>query len=114
MFNLDEGHPNVLAPGKRPRTTLVFDMDPQAAIEAPRFGTNSVTNSFYPHVYYPGQLSMKAGFPASTVESLKALGHKVVTAVVCGMGATVTHRDNETWVLSAGADPRRECYAIGW
>ena len=149
MFNLDEGHPNVLAPGKRPRTTLVnylvlkdgvpamtigcpggdyqaqanlqlmlntlvFDMDPQAAIEALRFGTNSVTNSFYPHVYYPGQLSMEAGFPSGTVESLKALGHKVVPAVVCGMGATVTHRDNDTGVLSAGADPRRECYAIGW
>jgi gamma-glutamyltranspeptidase/glutathione hydrolase len=149
MFNFDEGHPNVLVPGKRPRTTLVnylvlkdgvptmtigcpggdyqtqanlqlilntlvFGMDPQAAIEAPRFGTNSVTNSFHPHVYYPGQLSMEAGFPAGTVESLMALGHKVVTAVVCGTGATVTHRDSETGVLSAGADPRRECYAIGW
>ena len=149
MFDLEEGHPNVLSPGKRPRTTLVsylvlkegvpimtigcpggdhqtqgniqlilntlvFRMDPQEAIEAPRFATDSVTNSFYPHVYYPGQLSMEAGFPAETEEALKALGHGVVRESVCGMGATVTRRDPETGVLSAGADPRRASYAIGW
>ena len=42
--------------------TLVFDMNPQEAIEAPRFATDSVVNSFYPHVYYPGRLSMEPGF----------------------------------------------------
>ena len=149
MFNFEEGHPNVLEPGKRPRTTLVnylvlkngvptmtfgcpggdyqaqanlqlmlntllFGMDPQSAIEAPRFGTNSVTNSFHPHVYYPGQLSVEPAFSTATIESLKSLGHKVVEAPVCGMGATVTHRNAETGVLSAGADPRRASYAIGW
>ena len=149
MFNLEEGHPNVLSPGKRPRTTLVnymvlkagvpimtigcpggdhqtqaniqlilntllFGMDPQEAIEAPRFATDSVTNSFYPHVYYPGQLSMEEGFPAETEEALSALGHGVVRESVCGMGATIARRDPETGVLSAGADPRRASYAIGW
>lgn len=30
------------------------------------------------------------------------------------MGATVTTRDSNTGVLSAGGDLRRACYAIGW
>ncbi|MBM3944760.1 MAG: gamma-glutamyltransferase family protein [SAR202 cluster bacterium] len=149
MFNFIEGHPNVLARGKRPRTTLinyiasrngipvmtfgcpggdhqvqgnlqimlntfVFGMNPQEAIEAPRFATDSVTNSFYPHVYLPGQLSAEDGIDQETVYELKVMGHKVVRAAVCGLGATITRRDPETGILSAGADPRRACYAIGW
>ena len=94
--------------------TLVFGMNPQEAIEAPRFATDSVTHSFYPHVYYPGQLAVEPSIPEETRHSLTSLGHKVVETEVCGMGATVMHRDNETGVLSAGADPRRACYAIAW
>ena len=149
MFNFQPGHPNVLAPGKRPRTTLisyiicrkgqpvwtigcpggdhqaqanlqlilntmVFGMNPQEAVEAPRFATDSVVNSFYPHTYFPGRLSAESGIPAETVGSLKALGHEVVPVAVCGMGATVARRDPETGVLSSGGDPRRASYAIGW
>lgn len=149
MFNFIEGHPNVLVPGKRPRTTLVnyiaakdgvpvmtfgcpggdhqvqgnlqlmlnvlvFGMNPQESIEAPRFATDSVTNSFYPHVYLPGQLSVEEGVDQETVYALKVMGHKVVRAAVCGLGATVGRCDLETGVLSTGADPRRACYAIGW
>ncbi len=149
MFNFEEGHPNALAPGKRPRTTLVnylatkdgvplltfgcpggdhqaqanlqlmlntfvFGMNPQEAIEAPRFATDSVPNSFYPHVYLPGQLSAEDGIAQDTVYDLKVMGHKVVRATVCGMGAIITVRNPETGVMSAGADPRRACYAIGW
>ena len=149
MFNLEPGHPNVLAPGKRPRTTLicyiaardgvpvmtfgcpggdhqaqanlqlmlntfVFGMDPQEAIEAPRFATDSVPNSFHPHVYHPGQLSVEEDLPADTVYDLKVMGHRVVRATVCGMGATITERDPATGSLSAGADPRRASYALGW
>ena len=94
--------------------TLVFGMNPQEAIEAPRFATDSVTNSFYPHVYYPGQLAVEPGIPDETVYQLKVMGHKVVRTEACGMGATVTNRDTRTGVLSAGGDPRRPCYAIGW
>ncbi|MDA1189432.1 MAG: gamma-glutamyltransferase family protein [Chloroflexi bacterium] len=94
--------------------TFVFGMNPQEAIEAPRFATDSVTNSFYPHVYLPGQLSVEDGVDQEIVYELKVMGHKVVRAAVCGLGATITHRDPDTKVLSAGADPRRACYAIGW
>ena len=148
MFNCEEGHPNVVEPGKRPRTTLVnyiickdgkpvmtvgcpggdnqaqanvqlmlnvilFGMDPQQAVEAPRFATQSNVNSFYPHVYHPGRLDLEHAIPETTAEGLRAFGHSIARAVDCGMGATVSVRDPETGYLSTGADPRRACYAMG-
>ncbi len=148
MFNCEEGHPNVVAPGKRPRTTLVnymltkdgqpvmtvgcpggdnqaqanlqlvlnvlvFGMNPQQAIEAPRFSSQSVVNSFYPHVYHPGRLDLEDGIPETTAESLRSLGHRIERSANCGMGATVSRRDPETGVMSTGGDPRRACYALG-
>jgi gamma-glutamyltranspeptidase/glutathione hydrolase len=149
MFVLEDGHPNALAPGKRPRTTLVsylicdggvptmtigcpggddqaqadlqlvlnvliFGMNPQQAVEAPRFSTQTLVNSFYPRVYRPGQLNVEPGIPESTRAELRALGHTVSEIGACGIGAVVTHRDPETGVLSAGADPRRPTYALAW
>ncbi len=147
MFNCEPGHPNVVEPGKRPRTTLVnyivardgqpvmtvgcpggdnqvqgnlqlilnslvFGMDPQQAVEAPRFATSSNVNSFYPHVYYPGQLDLEDGIPERTADALRAFGHKIYRTANCGLGATVSARDPETGSLSTGADPRRACYAL--
>jgi gamma-glutamyltranspeptidase/glutathione hydrolase len=149
MFVLEEGHPNALAPGKRPRTTLVsyligehgvptttigcpggddqtqgdlqlvlnllvFGMSPQQTVEAPRFSTQTLINSFYPRVYRPGQLNVEPGIPEPTRAELRALGHLVTETGACGIGAVVTHRDPETGVLSAGADPRRPTYALAW
>jgi gamma-glutamyltranspeptidase/glutathione hydrolase len=147
MFVLEDGHPNALTPGLRPRTTLVnylicedgvpvmtvgcpggddqaqadlqlvldvlvFGMNPQQAVEAPRFSTQTLVNSFYPRVYLPGQLNVERGIPAATRTELAALGHEVTEIGACGIGAVVTRRDPETGVLSAGADPRRPTYAI--
>ena len=149
MFVLEEGHPNALAPGKRPRTTLVsylicergvpimtvgcpggddqaqadlqlvlnlliFGMDPQQAVEAPRFSTQTLVNSFHPHVYQPGQLNVEPGIPERTRVELRALGHTVTEVGACGIGAVVTRRDPQMGVLSAGADPRRPTYALAW
>ena len=88
-------------------------MDPQQAVEAPRFSSQSVTNSFYPHVYFPGRLDLEPGIPESTADALRSKGHHIERAVNCGMGATVSQRDAETGVLSTGGAPRRACYAIG-
>ena len=93
---------------------LIFGMDPQQAVEAPRFSSQSVTNSFYPRVYLPGQLNVEPGISEEVRSKLAGFGHKVVEAESCGLGAVVTQRDPETGVISAGADPRRPTYAIGW
>jgi gamma-glutamyltranspeptidase/glutathione hydrolase len=149
MFVLEEGHANALAPGKRPRTTLVsylirergvptmtigcpggddqaqadlqlvlnvlvFGMNPQQAVEAPRFSTQTLVNSFYPRAYRPGQLNVEPGIPERTRAELTALGHAIVEVGACGAGAVVTHRDPRSGVLSAGADPRRPSYALAW
>ena len=149
MFVLEDGHPNAVAPGKRPRTTLVsylivengeptvtvgcpggddqaqadlqlvlnllvFGMNPQQAVEAPRFSTQTLVNSFYPRAYHPGQLNVEAGIPPATRAELSALGHAVSESGACGIGAIVARRDPATGVLSAGADPRRPTYAISW
>jgi gamma-glutamyltranspeptidase/glutathione hydrolase len=149
MFVLEDGHPNALAPGKRPRTTLVsylireggvpvmtvgcpggddqsqadlqivlnlvvFGMNPQQAVEAPRFSTQTLVNSFWPRAYKPGQLNVEAGIPHSTRAELAALGHDVTEIGACGIGAVVTRRDPSSGVLSAGADPRRPTYALSW
>jgi gamma-glutamyltranspeptidase / glutathione hydrolase len=89
-------------------------MNPQQAVEAPRFSTQSIVNSFYPRVYLPGQLNVEPGIPEATRARLRELGHRVEEAGAAGIGAVVTHRDPETGVLAAGADPRRPTYAIAW
>src|SRR5499425_1069581 len=93
---------------------LVFGMNPQQAVEAPRFSAQTLVNSFYPRVYLPGQLNVERGVPAAVRVELTALGHTVTEIGACGIGAVVTHRDPKTGVLSAGADPRRPTYALAW
>ena len=148
MLNFVEGHPNVVKPGKRPRTTIInymitkdgvpigtigcpggdaqaqanlqlvlntllWGMNPQEAVESPRFSSLSAPNSFYPHTYLPNQLSMEDGFPEGVAEGLTGKGHQIVHAATCGMGAAVAIRNPENGVLAASADPRRASYAIG-
>jgi gamma-glutamyltranspeptidase / glutathione hydrolase len=93
---------------------LIFGMNPQQAVEAPRFSTQTLVNSFYPRVYRPGQLNVEPGIAERTRAELRALGHVVSETDACGVGAVVTHRDPDTGVLSAGADPRRPTYALAW
>ena len=93
---------------------FVFGMNLQEAVEAPRFATDSVPNSFYPHEYFPARLSLEPGFDRNVIAALRGLGHDVASAEVCGEGAVVTRRDPESGVVSAGADPRRPGYALSW
>lgn len=149
MFYLEDGHPNALVPGKRPRTTLisylirergmpvatvgcpggddqaqanlqimlnmlVFGMNPQQAVEVPRFATETLVDSFWPHPYKPGVLSVEPGIPEATRAELQELGHTIEPVGACGNGAVVTRREPDSNVLSAGADPRRPTYALAF
>jgi gamma-glutamyltranspeptidase / glutathione hydrolase len=96
---------------------LVFGMPIQEAIEAPRFCTYSHPNSFEPHEYRPGRLTVEGRVPEATTQALAALGHKVerlpeLSIGVAGVCAIVA--DLKSGLLSGGADPRRTGRAIGW
>ncbi|HEY8368587.1 MAG TPA: gamma-glutamyltransferase family protein [Thermodesulfobacteriota bacterium] len=95
----------------------VFGMAVQQAVEAPRFGTFSFPNSFAPHDYAPGRLYLEAEIPAETASALAALGHDVQRWPVqpwTSGGVCAVLRDPATGLLHAGADPRREAYALAW
>jgi gamma-glutamyltranspeptidase/glutathione hydrolase len=95
----------------------VFGMDPQAAIEAPRFATYSYPGSFEPHEYHADELRIERRLAAEVGDALAARGHRVVTwpdwTWRAGGVCTITI-DRARGLLAAGADPRRMGYAIGW
>jgi gamma-glutamyltranspeptidase/glutathione hydrolase len=147
----DANHPNVVAPGKRPRITLTptlvtkngepfmvlstpggdnqdqallqvllnvieFGMNPQEAVEAPRFDTQHYVSSFDDHEFLPGSLNLESRVGLKTIQELSQKGHKVKTQSDWGTlsAPTVIIYDPKTGVSSAGADPRRSRYAVGW
>ena len=95
----------------------VYGMNPQAAVEAPRFATMSFPNSFEPHEYHPNKLMLEARISEAAGETLAAWGHGVEwwpewawpAGAMC-----VLVRDIARGTLSAGADPRRPAYALAW
>jgi gamma-glutamyltranspeptidase/glutathione hydrolase len=96
---------------------LVFGMDIQQAVEAPRFITRNFPDSFEPHAYYPGRLDLEQAIGRPTGDALGAIGHKVNwlpdlslrTASVCAVSA-----DLRGGKLYGAADPRRTGRAMGW
>jgi gamma-glutamyltranspeptidase/glutathione hydrolase len=87
-------------------------MDPQSAVEEPRWSHMPGTP---PRDRLPEELRLEEGFPAEVVSALQAKGHKVKIVERWSFGAAqviVREPSSGTWM--AGADPRREGYAIGW
>jgi gamma-glutamyltranspeptidase/glutathione hydrolase len=97
--------------------TTVFGMNPQQAVEAPRFATYSFPDSFEPHSYSPGLLYVESRVPAQVRNGLRARGHDVMEwpDFVWRAGAVCVQKpDRAQGAIAAGADPRRPCYAVGW
>jgi gamma-glutamyltranspeptidase / glutathione hydrolase len=94
-----------------------FGMDLQTAVEVPRFRSLHGPEPHFPQDMKPGQVRAEPRIAPETVKAMEALGHKIKTendwAEPSG-GMVIVVRDDKTGVLSAGADPRRDCYAIGW
>ncbi len=94
----------------------VFGMNAQEAIEAPRFQSQNFPNSFWPHAYLAGSLRLEGRIGSEIGGVLEQRGHDIswMGTYDAGTGsccAITVDRDKGT--ITAGADYRRESYAIG-
>ena len=91
-----------------------FQLPVQQAIEAPRFSLDAE-----PNFYKPGSeitVQVENRMPAATIEALKAMGHKLRISPGWGsIGHMQTIKiDLVTGTITAGGDPRRTGYAMGY
>jgi gamma-glutamyltranspeptidase/glutathione hydrolase len=93
-----------------------FDMNPQEAVEAPRFDTQHYVSSFDDHEFVPGSLNVESRVGLKTIKELSDKGHKVKVQGEWGTlsAPTVIIYNPKNGVASAGADPRRSRYAVAW
>ncbi len=136
MFSTDHGHPNALAPSKRPLHTLApalayrngrpwlaygvmgGDMQPQGHLQVLLnlvcFGMNIQQAGEAPRARYdPSGISLEEGIGADVLTDLVNRGHRAGPDLGFGgfQGVLVDH---ETGVLMGGSDPRKDGVALGW
>ncbi len=95
---------------------IEFGMNPQEAVEAPRFDTQHYVSSFDDHEFLAGSLNIESRIGLKVVQEMGQRGHKVKMQSEWGTlsSPTVITFDTRTGVASAGADPRRGRYAVAW
>ena len=136
-FVLDPGHPNCIAPGKRPLSTLV----PAMALKdgRPKLAFGVMGGAFQPmghayvisnivdyrldpqeaidlaRVFFEGDtLAAEHGMSAATVAGLQALGHTVTRPDAPWGGGQLVAIDHTTGVLTGASDPRKDGCALGY
>jgi gamma-glutamyltranspeptidase / glutathione hydrolase len=92
---------------------LDFGMNPQEAVEAPRFQTEHFFSSFGNHEFVPGKLNVEGRISRSTVDTLNTLGHRVTVTGDWSNSSAPTVIQVHNDVLNGGADPRRARFIFG-
>ena len=93
-----------------------FDMNMQAAVDAPTFHSSHFPASFYPHSAEPGVLNLEEGILPETAATLEGRGHKIKQDAKWTHGRVVGIRyDADTGVMHGVSTARLETgYAMGW
>jgi gamma-glutamyltranspeptidase/glutathione hydrolase len=94
-----------------------FGLDPQEAVEEPRFYSYNFPNSSFTSNYQRGVMRAEGRIPAEVLDRLQQMGHKVERYPDWWEGSSLygmITRNPETGVLQGGADPRSEAYAVGY
>lgn len=84
----------------------------QAAIEAPRFALDAEPNFYKPGAAIAIQAENR--FSPATLSALEAMGHKVERVGGWSIGSVQAIHRNAEGTMTAGGDPRRMGYAIGY
>ncbi len=137
LFSLQPGHPNYLAPRKRPFHTLVpamvlkdkrpwlsfgvmgGDMQPQGHVQVLLnlidFGMNVQEAGEAPRFRHSAAgLALESAITPEARYGLDARGHRVIHSVGVFGGFQGILIEPKTGVLMAGSDPRKDGMAIGW
>jgi gamma-glutamyltranspeptidase/glutathione hydrolase len=95
---------------------VVFGMDPQSAINAPRFQSFNFPDSFAPNVYKAGTIGLELPLYQSAGKQLEAMSYKIEVGEKWDNkygAADAIIRDAQTGQLTGGADAREESWAEG-
>lgn len=103
-FMQPQGHMQVIS------NMIDFNMNPQEALDAPRFCIVNGTSG--------GKVALEEGIKLQTMSSLSRIGHSVIPTTsysrsIFGRGQIIT-RNPDSHVLCGGSDPRADGLAIGW
>ena len=136
-FNLIPGHPNELAPNKRPLHTIIPGMmlrDGRVAMaygvmggQYQPVGHAQVISAIVDHgmdvqtaidaprtFAFDGVLGVEAGVPEATRRALSDMGHTVAEADMPFGGGQAVMIDWDRGVLIGGSDPRKDGCALGF
>ncbi|MCB1021337.1 MAG: gamma-glutamyltransferase family protein [Acidobacteria bacterium] len=95
--------------------SMLFDFNPQAAVEAPRLQTRHLVSSFDDHAMDPNKLLLDERIPESVLQELLEMGHDIERRSRWDSGSAPTAlRTLPNGVIEAGADPYAFRYADGW
>lgn len=137
LFSLTAGHPNLLAPGKRPFHTLVpamvlkdnrpwlsfgvmgGDMQPQGHVQVLLnlidFGMNVQEAGEAPRFRHSAAgLALESAISPEARFGLNQRGHSIVTQIGIFGGFQGILFDHQRGVMMAGSDPRKDGLAIGY
>jgi len=138
-FVLEEGHPNCIAPNKRPLHTIIPALLQKDGKTIMSFGVMGGEYQAMGHMQFltrfldygmdvqeaqdaprwmvdpfTGEVEIESTVPERTVEALRKMGHTIEWAKSPVGGSQAVQIDWETGVLTGGSDPRKDGCAIGY